>query len=140
MADGNNPQASRVVGLRRRWPQSLRALDHRNFRLFFAGQLISMIGTWMQTVGAQWLPVDEPDAATLVGLVQTAAMLPTHRSARRRPGDGWPAPARATQPPTEFRFRPLSVADKSTDDQYTSCKVAVNAKNVLDCCRDHRTT
>ena len=35
-----------------------------------------MIGTWMQTVGAQWLLVDEPDAATLVSLVQTAGLLP----------------------------------------------------------------
>jgi MFS family permease len=36
-----------------------------------------MVGTWMQTVGAQWLLVDEPRAPTLVALVQTAAMLPT---------------------------------------------------------------
>ena len=43
----------------------------------WTAQLFSMIGTWMQTVGAQWLLVDEPNAATLVGLVQAAAMLPT---------------------------------------------------------------
>jgi MFS family permease len=49
----------------------------RAFRALWIAQLFSMIGTWMQTVGAQWLLVDEPDAATLVGLVQTAAMLPT---------------------------------------------------------------
>ena len=36
----------------------------------------SMIGTWMQTVGAQWLLVDEPGADTLVAMVQVAAMLP----------------------------------------------------------------
>ena len=47
------------------------------FRSLWIAQLFSMIGTWMQTVGAQWLLVDEPNAATLVGLVQTAAMLPT---------------------------------------------------------------
>jgi MFS family permease len=35
-----------------------------------------MIGTWMQTVGAQWLLVDEPNASTLVALVQTASLLP----------------------------------------------------------------
>ena len=34
------------------------------------------IGTWMQTVGAQWLLVDQPNASTLVALVQTASMLP----------------------------------------------------------------
>ena len=49
----------------------------RAFRALWIAQLFSMVGTWMQTVGAQWLLVDEPNAATLVGLVQTAAMLPT---------------------------------------------------------------
>ena len=38
--------------------------------------LASNIGTWMQTVGAQWLLVDLPNAATLVALVQTADTLP----------------------------------------------------------------
>ena len=47
------------------------------FRALWTAQLFSLIGTWMQTVGAQWLLVDEPNAATLVSLVQTAAMLPT---------------------------------------------------------------
>ena len=46
------------------------------FRGLWIAQLFSLIGTWMQTVGAQWLLVDEPNAATLVALVQTAAMLP----------------------------------------------------------------
>ena len=49
----------------------------RAFRVLWIAQLFSLIGTWMQTVGAQWLLVDEPNAPTLVGLVQTAAMLPT---------------------------------------------------------------
>ncbi|GEL18480.1 MFS transporter [Pseudonocardia asaccharolytica] len=48
----------------------------RAFRLLWLMQLGSMIGTWMQNVGAQWLLVDEPGAATLVALVQAAAMLP----------------------------------------------------------------
>src|SRR3712207_8794847 len=39
-------------------------------------QLGSLIGTWMQTVGAQWLLVDPPNAGTLVALVQTANMSP----------------------------------------------------------------
>jgi MFS family permease len=47
------------------------------FRSLWIAQLFSLIGTWMQMVGAQWLVVDEPNAATLVGLVQAAAMLPT---------------------------------------------------------------
>src|SRR5437660_12557122 len=34
---------------------SLRALGHRNFQLFFAGQSVSLIGTWMQQVAMSWL-------------------------------------------------------------------------------------
>lgn len=49
----------------------------RTFRALWLAQLFSMIGTWMQTVGAQWLLVGERNAATLVALVQTASMLPT---------------------------------------------------------------
>jgi MFS family permease len=39
-------------------------------------RLVSYVGTWMQTVGAQWLLVSEPHAAALVSLVQTAQALP----------------------------------------------------------------
>src|SRR2546423_2967 len=49
----------------------------RAFRFLWIAQLFSMIGTWMQTVGAQWLLIGEPSAPTLVALVQTAAMVPT---------------------------------------------------------------
>jgi len=38
--------------------------------------LVSNVGLWMQTVGAQWLLVSQPNAAVLVALVQTADMLP----------------------------------------------------------------
>ena len=48
----------------------------RVFRILWLAQLGSLIGTWMQTVGAQWLLVDEPAAETLVALVQTANMSP----------------------------------------------------------------
>jgi MFS family permease len=51
-------------------------LSHRTFRLIFLAQLGSNVGTWMQTVGAQWLLVGEPRASTLVALVQTATSLP----------------------------------------------------------------
>jgi MFS family permease len=46
------------------------------FRVLWLAQLGSLIGTWMQTVGAQWLLVEEPGAEALVALVQVAAMLP----------------------------------------------------------------
>jgi MFS family permease len=58
-------------------PSAWAPLHVRAFRMLWIAQLSSMIGTWMQTVGAQWLLVDEPNAATLVALVQTAAMVPT---------------------------------------------------------------
>ena len=51
-------------------------LRQRAFRWLWLGVLISWIGTWMQTVGAQWLLVDEPNAAALVSLVQVATTLP----------------------------------------------------------------
>jgi MFS family permease len=46
------------------------------FRVLWLAVLGSQVGTWMQTVGAQWLLVDKPNAATLVSLVQTAGTLP----------------------------------------------------------------
>ncbi|MFG3421535.1 MFS transporter [Micromonospora sp. NPDC048063] len=46
------------------------------FRSLWLAVLASNVGTWMQTVGAQWLLVDETNASTLVSLVQTASMLP----------------------------------------------------------------
>jgi MFS family permease len=51
-------------------------LRQRVFRWLWLAVLISWIGTWMQTVGAQWLLVDEPNAAALVSLVQAAGTLP----------------------------------------------------------------
>jgi MFS family permease len=46
------------------------------FRWLWIGALVSNVGTWMQTVGAQWLLVQEPNAATWVSLVQSAQALP----------------------------------------------------------------
>jgi MFS family permease len=51
-------------------------LRQPTFRLLWPAVLISYLGTWMQTVGAQWLLVSAPNAGALVALVQTAAMLP----------------------------------------------------------------
>jgi MFS family permease len=51
-------------------------LRQRIFRLLWLAVLVSNIGTWMQTVGAQWLLVGLPNAAALVSLVQTADTLP----------------------------------------------------------------
>jgi MFS family permease len=57
-------------------PSAWAPLHNAAFRSLWLAVLASNIGTWMQTVGAQWLLVDEPNAATLVALVQTAGMLP----------------------------------------------------------------
>ncbi|HEY7271494.1 MAG TPA: MFS transporter [Actinoplanes sp.] len=51
-------------------------LRRRAFRWLWFGVLISWTGTWMQMVGAQWLLVDAPNAATLVSLVQAANSVP----------------------------------------------------------------
>jgi MFS family permease len=51
-------------------------LHDKVFRGLWIGVLASNVGTWMQTVGASWRLVGEPDAATWVSLVQTATMLP----------------------------------------------------------------
>ncbi|MDQ6742547.1 MAG: MFS transporter [Candidatus Dormibacteraeota bacterium] len=51
-------------------------LRQRAFRWLWLGVLISWTGTWMQTVGAQWLVVHSPNAPVLVSLVQAANFLP----------------------------------------------------------------
>ncbi|TQN45076.1 putative MFS family arabinose efflux permease [Humibacillus xanthopallidus] len=51
-------------------------LRQRMFAWLWVGVLISGMGTWMQTLGAQWLLVDSPNAAAVVALVQVANTLP----------------------------------------------------------------
>jgi MFS family permease len=55
---------------------TIRALRHRNFRLFFAGQLISLIGTWMQTVAQSWLVYRLTGSSALLGSVTFASQIP----------------------------------------------------------------
>jgi MFS family permease len=54
----------------------LRALKHRNYRLFFGGQLISLIGTWMQNVAQSWLVYRLTNSPVLLGLVGFAGQIP----------------------------------------------------------------
>jgi MFS family permease len=49
---------------------------HRNFRLFWIGQTVSLIGTWMQQVGQGWLALQLSNSAFVVGLVSAAGSLP----------------------------------------------------------------
>jgi MFS family permease len=53
-----------------------RALRHRNFQLFFGGQLISLIGTWMQNVAQSWLVYRMTGSAFLLGVVGFAGQIP----------------------------------------------------------------
>jgi MFS family permease len=58
------------------WPSALRALRHRNFRLFFGGQLISLIGTWMQIIAQSWLVYRLTGSAILLGLIGFCSQIP----------------------------------------------------------------
>src|SRR5256885_17215100 len=49
---------------------------HRNFRLFWTGQTVSLIGTWMQQVGQGWLALELTNSAFLVGVVAAAGSFP----------------------------------------------------------------
>src|ERR1700756_4836654 len=55
---------------------ALRALRNRNFRLFIAGQLISLIGTWMQNVAQAWLVYRLTGSSLLLGSVGFASQFP----------------------------------------------------------------
>jgi MFS family permease len=57
-------------------PATLRAMRHRNFQLFFSGQLISLIGTWMQTVAQSWLVYRMTGSSLLLGSVGFASQFP----------------------------------------------------------------
>lgn len=54
-----------------------RALAHRNYRLFFGGQSISLVGTWMQQIAVSWLVFDLTHSAFLLGIVNFASRIPT---------------------------------------------------------------
>src|SRR5882724_9561822 len=58
------------------WKQTFSALRHRNFRLFFAGQLISLIGTWMQNTAQGWLVYQLTDSKLLLGVVAAVGSTP----------------------------------------------------------------
>ena len=68
----NHPQPSTSS----RWPSSIRALRHRNFRLYFVGHAISTLGTWVQMVALSWLVYRLTDSAALLGITTCASLLP----------------------------------------------------------------
>lgn len=60
-----------------RWPVTLRALRHRNYQLYFIGQLVSLTGTWMQSTAQQWLVYRLTGSALALGTVTFLAALPS---------------------------------------------------------------
>src|SRR5436309_8742915 len=68
---GRDPAAARDGSSR-----MLGALRHRNYRLFLTGQVVSTIGTWMQSVAMPWLALQLTHNAFLVGLVLAVQFTP----------------------------------------------------------------
>jgi MFS family permease len=56
---------------------ALRALSHRNYRLFFAGQTVSLIGTWLTRIATSWLVYRLTGSAALLGLIGFCGLVPT---------------------------------------------------------------
>ena len=73
MAEDSARESSVFPGMSHAW----RALRHRNFRLFFGGQSISLIGTWMTRVATSWLVYRLTGSAILLGTVGFAGQIPT---------------------------------------------------------------
>ena len=69
----NQVRADAAGGMSHAW----RALRHRNFRLFFGGQSISLIGTWMTRVATSWLVYRLTQSPLLLGTVGFAGQIPT---------------------------------------------------------------
>jgi len=62
--------------LHRQAEGTFRALRHRNFRLYWSGQLVSLVGTWMQTVAQAWLMHRLTASPLMLGLLGFAQFLP----------------------------------------------------------------
>ncbi|CAN5485937.1 MAG: MFS transporter [Chloroflexi bacterium] len=65
------------VGTNRPWPKGLAAFGHRNFRVFWTGQLVSLVGTWMQTVALGWLVLELTNDPLALGIVAACQFVPT---------------------------------------------------------------
>lgn len=58
------------------WREAFSAFSHRNYRIFFGGQVISLIGTWLQTTAEGWLVYQLSGSALALGFIRFANMLP----------------------------------------------------------------
>ncbi|HUY94048.1 MAG TPA: MFS transporter [Terracidiphilus sp.] len=73
----SDPQGRGLAPPAARFAHAWRALRHRNFRLFFGGQSISLIGTWMTRLATAWLVYRLTKSAILLGTVGFVGQIPT---------------------------------------------------------------
>jgi MFS family permease len=59
-----------------RFPAGLAALNHRDFRVFWSGQLVSQLGTWMQRVGQAWLVLELTNSPLKLGIITALQFSP----------------------------------------------------------------
>lgn len=69
-------QVATITAAQGRLAGTFRALRHRNYRLFFIGQSISLTGTWMQTIAQAWLVLQITDSKAALGTVTMLQFLP----------------------------------------------------------------
>lgn len=58
------------------WRHTFRAMRHRNYRLFFYGQLVSLTGTWMQQTAMSWLVYEMTGSKFLLGVISAVGSAP----------------------------------------------------------------
>lgn len=58
------------------WPQAFSAFAHRNYRIFFFGQIVSLVGTWLQSTAEGWLVYQLSGSSVALGFIRFATMLP----------------------------------------------------------------
>jgi MFS family permease len=77
MAQDDSQEEATTASTTRDFSHAWRALRHRNFQLFFGGQSISLIGTWMTRIATSWLVYRLTGSALLLGTVGFAGQIPT---------------------------------------------------------------
>jgi MFS family permease len=77
MVQTDSPKAPETkIEERSRFRDMVRSLKHRNFQLFFSGQMISLIGTWMDNIAEAWLVYRLTGSSLLLGTVAFAGQIP----------------------------------------------------------------
>src|SRR3954470_8240783 len=69
-------QPRRVPATKISWRQTFRALKHRNYRLYFFGQLVSLVGTWMDQTAMSWLAYDLTGSKIWLGAIAAVGSAP----------------------------------------------------------------